>query len=166
MSNTQGAGARMTLPPAGGQSRQIVLFVVIGLVVAAFLMQTVLLIVIGMMPTIVAFWVDPKPEKYSAFCVGSLNFCGVLPFILNLWKGTSEGSVLDPFMLFSAFGSAGIGYLIYNMAPTIAGGYLKIQHDRKIERLRDYQKELVDEWGQGITAKPSDKDEKEKKPAG
>jgi 4-hydroxybenzoate polyprenyltransferase len=159
--NAQGTPSpKIVLPPAGGSSGRIGIFVVIGLVIAAFLMQTVLLIAVGMLPTIVAFWVDPRPEKYSAFCVGSLNFCGLLPFVLNFWKGTSDGSVIDPFMLFAAFGTAGIGYLIYNMAPTIAGGYLKIQSDRKIGRLREYQQELIDEWGQGITAKPGEKDEK------
>jgi hypothetical protein len=160
-STQRAPGAKLALPPpAGSSSGRTMLFVIVGLVVASLLMDTVLLIVVGMLPTIVAFWVDPRPEKYSAFCVGSLNFSGVLPFILNLWKGTGDAAVLDPFMLFSAFGSAGIGWLVYNLAPTIAGGYLKIQSDRKIDRLHEYQKELIDEWGQGITAKPGEKDDK------
>src|SRR5262245_55438001 len=46
---------------------------------------TVLLLLLGLLPFIVAWFVDRREEKYAAYCVGGFNFSGVLPYLFLLW---------------------------------------------------------------------------------
>ncbi|MEA1938701.1 MAG: hypothetical protein U9N14_06395, partial [Pseudomonadota bacterium] len=56
------------------------------LVFAAVNMGYTILILIGMAPAIVAYIVDHGREKTATLCVGLLNFCGVLPFAIELYR--------------------------------------------------------------------------------
>ena len=46
-----------------------------------------------------------------------------------------------------------IGWAIYYVTPGIIALFLKVQIERRIEKLKQYQAELVEEWGPGIAEK-------------
>ena len=51
--------------------------------------STVILLIIGMAPTIVALLIlDRHPLKYTSRTVGYLNFAGCLMYTLDLWKNS------------------------------------------------------------------------------
>ena len=78
----------------------------------------VTVIVFALLPTFVAFIVDQTPGKNALFCVGSLNMCGVLPYLFDLWTGDNsmDAAILiltDVFSLVVIFFSEGAQVRIY-----------------------------------------------------
>lgn len=118
---------------------------------------SVMLLFIGMLPTLVAFLVDRTPKKYSTFCIGGLNFSGVFPSLLDLWTGpNSIGAAIDymtdPFRLIIMYGAAGFGWLVFAMLPPVIGAILAVNAQRRVAHLRGTQRELIAEWGPEIAA--------------
>ena len=68
------------------RGRAIIAWVVAPLVCLAFF-PTILLLLIGMAPSIVAYIVDKRPRKVKARSISYLNFAGCLPYALKLWMG-------------------------------------------------------------------------------
>ncbi len=84
--------------PGGGNMIAWTVAPIIGLVA----LPTLLLLVVGMAPTLVAFFiVDRHPAKYVSRTVGYLNFAGCLPYALDLWR---TGGVWDFDVLFGIIG--------------------------------------------------------------
>jgi hypothetical protein len=154
-------GGRRPGGPGGKDKQQsrsgwklLLMVVVLGL--SLVVLPTMVVAAVGMLPTLVAYIVDGRREKYAAFSVGCMNFCGVLPFMLQLW--TQEHSfamawriVGDPVSWMVMYAAASVGWIIYYAAPHVVAAYLRFQLDRRINKLREYQKELVTEWGDSIT---------------
>jgi hypothetical protein len=118
---------------------------------------SVMLLFIGMLPTLVAFLVDRTPKKYSTFCIGGLNFSGVFPSLLDLWTGANSVSaaidiMTDPFRLIVMYGAAGFGWLLFAMLPSVVGAILAVNAQRRVAQLRGTQRELIAEWGPEIAA--------------
>ena len=78
-------------PEAGPQAIQsnlklVGFFVVIAASVVA--LPTIILLGLGMIPTFVAFKIDPyRRLRYATRCVGSMNLTGAMPYVLQLWGG-------------------------------------------------------------------------------
>lgn len=121
-------------------------------------LPTVPLLIVGMIPTAVAFFVDRSPGKSAAICVLGLNFAGVAPFIAILWRGsntlTQSFSMLgDVYVWFVMYGAAALGWLLsMGLAPLVAS-FLKILAAQQIAALRAQQAELRDEWGIAVEPK-------------
>ncbi|MDA0340832.1 MAG: hypothetical protein O3B74_04445, partial [Proteobacteria bacterium] len=64
-------------------TKAILMLAATGLLV--FTLPTVLILSVGMLPTLAAYIVDRRREKYTTLCVGSMNFVGVIPFLATLW---------------------------------------------------------------------------------
>jgi hypothetical protein len=83
----------------------------------ALMLPTAILVLVGMIPTMVAFMIDRDPEKSAGLTVGAMNLCGVMPFLITLWQSNHsiERSVqilLTPFTFFLMYGAAGVGWLL------------------------------------------------------
>ena len=131
--------------------------------VGVLVLPTMMVLAIGMLPTMAAYLTDRRREKYAAFCVGAANLCGVLPFTLALW--TQDHSfdhalkqIGDPLAWFAMYGAAAIGWAIYYVTPGIIALFLKVQIERRIEKLKQYQAELIEEWGQEIAKKEGEEE--------
>ena len=95
--------------------------VALGLVVA---LPSVLLLVIGMSPTLVALLVDDSDGFGAGHSVGALNLCGVVPIFGQLWTGNHslDGLVVimsDVYTWFFMYGAAALGWLLYLAMPTV-----------------------------------------------
>lgn len=127
--------------------------IAIALVIVAF--PTVLVVFIGMLPTIVAFLIDRTDQKYATFCVGGLNFTGVFPYLLDLWAGshTAMGAIevlTNVFSLAVMYASAAIGWVVFAAIPPVIATFLTVISHRKISTLRATQKKIVEEWGEEV----------------
>lgn len=143
-------------------TRTIFVTIVVG--VAAFTLPTVLILGIGMLPTVAAMISDRRKEKYATLCVGCMNFTGVLPFMIRLW--TEDHSyehafkvIGDPFTWLVMYGAAALGWAIYFVAPGIVGMFIGMRTEQRIERLRRRQRDLVEEWGPGVAGSRRDGDD-------
>lgn len=108
--------------------------------------------VAGMVPTIIAWIVDRDPEKHAPMTVGAMNFCGILPFILDLWKHqhtipAASKTLADPLTWLIMLGSAAIGWIIYFIVPPMVVSFELTRSQRRVESLKTKKKELTDEWG-------------------
>ncbi len=171
------------LPPPAGKGRgqpqkaaqparrgpNLVLSAIIFVIVMWLALPQVLILAIGMLPTWVAvFLVDQSKEKYASFCVGGLNFCGTLPFLIDVWTGanTTMSAVLvltDVFSLLIMYGAAAIGWTLFMFVPPFAAMGLHVLNERKIAQLRERQKKLIEDWGDGVTEPIDSPEEKARK---
>lgn len=151
-------------PPArtdGGKAWRLALVTGLCLLpVGLLLLPTTLLFAVGMVPTLVALIVDRSREKLAALVVGSLNFSGVMPSAIVLWRdGHTVSAVLrilsDPIDWLTMFGAAGLGWLIYYSVPPLVAELTSLQHQREIDRYEQRQKALVEEWGKAVAGEES-----------
>ncbi len=160
----------MTTQTAGRAATRMIVIVIVGSI-AAVTLPTVLILGIGMLPTLAAMITDRRKEKYATLCVGCMNFTGVLPFMIRLWtEGHSYDQaftvIADPFTWLVMYGAAALGWAIYFVAPGIVGMFIGMRTEQRIQRLRRRQRDLVEEWGPGVASGRRDGDEKDKRPAG
>ena len=134
-------------------TRTIIILVGAGLMI--FTLPTVLILVVGMLPTSVAYFIDRRREKYTTLCVGSMNFVGVIPFLAALWQEEHSFDMAfqilaDPLGWLMMLGAAGIGWAIYFVAPSIVSMVMAARIEQRIEQLENRQNELVEEWGPSV----------------
>ena len=118
---------------------------------------SILLLFIGMLPTLVAYLVDSTPGRYAALSVAGMNFCGVFPWVWRLWTGGNSiaeaiKTMTDPFALLVMYGAAGFGWISFLVVPPIIGAVMAVISQHRIAQLRADQRELIAEWGPEIAA--------------
>jgi hypothetical protein len=155
----------------GGKARGkvIIAWVVAPMVVFAFF-PTILLMVIGLAPSIVAFIVDKRPGKVTARAIGYLNVAGCLPYAIKLWTGQNTitgvlALVNEPSVLMIMYSSAAVGWTLNVIMSPIMTAYLAVQHEVKIRSIGNRQEQLIKEWGGEVKGQvaiqPGDASQKE-----
>ena len=131
------------------------------LLVFTFLMvvasPTVIVLFFGLLPTVVAYIIDRTKGKSATFCVGSINFVGVFPYIIALWtdKNTVDAalaSISDIFVMLVMYSAAAFGWLLFLAMPSVVSSFVLVLQERKVAQLRAEQKELIEEWGPDVAA--------------
>jgi hypothetical protein len=137
--------------------RSIAQFVFFGLFIAGmlFALPTMLVLTLGLLPTLVAFVVDVHPRKYAARSVGFLNFAGTLPFLISLWSGhhdliSAMRILTDVYAWLVIYSAAAVGWIIYLGMPSVAGFLMEINAARRVHKLDAQRKKLIAEWGEDI----------------
>jgi hypothetical protein len=128
--------------------------VVMGLLI--FSLPTVIVFVFGMIPSMVAYVVDRTKEKYATFCVASMNFCGVFPYLMDLWFDThtmyaAMNILADVFALAIMLSAAASGWIIYRTVPPVIFSFLSVIAQQRVNALRSEQRKLIEEWGQKVS---------------
>ena len=138
-------------------SLQPLLWVMFITIIMVVFPESVILLFIGLLPTIVAFMIEKSPEKYSTFCVGAMNITGVFPSMLELWAGQNNitqaiqiiTNILDLVIMYAA---ASFGWLLYIAIPPVVRALQNVVGQKKIIELVNRQRELIGEWGEDITS--------------
>ena len=136
----------------GGRVMVVSLSLIVLLIAA---LPTTILLAVGMTPTFVALVVDVTPGKYLTRCVAGLNAAGVVPFIGDLWSGMNNisaalGIIGDPFAWLAMYGAAAIGWLLFLGVPGAVTILRSFNAKRRINSLRETQRELLREWGDAM----------------
>lgn len=116
---------------------------------------TVLFLSFSMLPALVAGIIDRTEEKSATFCVGGLNFCGMFPYLLDLWfgdhtVGQAVALLTDVFVLAVIYGGAGMGWMLYLSLPPVIASFIQVMSERRLEQLRKIQKTIIQDWGDEI----------------
>ena len=122
---------------------------------AGIFLPTTILLAFTMLPFVVAYIVDRAPSRNSSFCVGTMNFAGALPFLLELWgTNNSISGVFEilrhPKTIVIVYSIAMCGYII---DATISDIVAKIMIQKAKSRVRDVEKrqtELRERWGDTV----------------
>jgi hypothetical protein len=139
---------------SGRNATQFVLFAVfIGGMV--FALPTMLVLTLGLLPTLVTLVVDMHPRKYAARAAGYLNLAGTLPFLFKLWFGTHSliaamKILTDVFAWLVIYSASAMGWLIYMGMPQVAGFLMEVNASRRIRRIDVRRATLIKEWGEDI----------------
>ena len=132
---------------------------VLAFLVAA--LPTVIVLCVGMVPTLVAYIVDMTPGRYTTRCVAGLNIAGVVPFLDHLWLSSNDlyaaiGIVTDVFAWLAFYVAAGVGWVLFLALPSVVASIKTYNARRKANRLRERLEELKHEWGPEVTGNPAD----------
>ena len=127
----------------------------IGLILILFMvfsLPSLIVLSIGLLPTAVAFIVDRSDHKSGTFCVGGMNFSGVLPFIIKLWSESHTviaaiEIISDIFSLLIMYAAAGFGWMMFLAIPPVISSFLSVISQTRLKALRANQKRIIDQWG-------------------
>lgn len=122
---------------------------------ALIVLPTTILFGVGMIPTIVAYIVDRDPEKSAPITVGGLNFCGCMPFAIDLWRHqhtiSAAGKVFaDPLAWLVMYGAAAVGWGLYYGIPPLVAGVEVSRSESRLDVLKQKKVALVQEWGPDV----------------
>jgi len=154
--------------PRANQS--LIWTVIIAGVLVVTALPTLILVFFGLLPTLVAFIIDRSPGKATTFCVGGMNFCGLLPWLLDLWAGANTISsamviMTNAFALLVIFGAAAVGWALYMTIPQIVVSVLTVTSQHKVAGLRAEQKSMIEEWGAEVVPQAPAPQKKRRAPA-
>ena len=114
-----------------------------------------LLLLLGMMPGIVAMFIDKRKDKFASGTVSCWNFIGISPFLLQIWNSSSPAETAQPIMFNISFwlityGAAGFGSVMLWLMPQLGMAWQLLKADMIINNAKSAQKSLIEEWGQDI----------------
>ena len=134
---------------------RLTLYLLVGIPIALMIIPTVIVLLVSLLPTAVAFFTARRKGWYGAICVGAMNLAGAAPVLAELWftghtiDAAFEG-ITDVLSLLVIYGSAGAGWIIYSTAPSIVSVYTVMTSDRRIIALKTKQQELLAKWGPDV----------------
>lgn len=114
-----------------------------------------IIVFVGMLPSIVALIVDRSPRKYGSLTIAALNFAGVLPYLVKLWAKSQSMEnaltvIIDVLALAVMYGAAGFGWMIFLTVPTFVSSIFLVISQRRVALLRENQRKIIEEWGESI----------------
>lgn len=126
------------------------------LVAMAFLRTGFVFIIVAMLPSIVAYYVDQSDNRYTFRSIFYCNSAGVLPYLAQLIEygprsSNIQGVMDHPVTWLVVFGSAAGGFMLTVVTPVIAEMLVGSIHHTHVRGLQRAQKKIEKEWGNEIT---------------
>lgn len=136
---------------------QKAILVLAGLAVLPLALPTLILLFFGLLPTMAAAVAERGPQRYAWICVGGLNFAGLSPFLIELWRSGHTidhalAQVTGVLALLLAYGAAAFGWLLYIAVPPVVGAVVQVAAQRRAQTLRTAQLKLVERWGPDVNS--------------
>lgn len=151
------AGPQAQAPVPPGRAMRKAMWILLCLVALLVIsLPTVLLLLFGMLPTIVAWVVDRSQQKYRTFCIGGMNFSGVFPFLSDVWfKDHSTDAAVriltNVFDLTVIYGTAAFGLMMFIAVPPVITQFISAMLQKRVATLREQQQKIIEEWGEGVS---------------
>lgn len=139
---------------SGGLSFLAILVMAVLLFMVA--LPTFITLGVGLLPSVLAFLFDRHHGRYLVRCVFGLNFSGVAPYVMELWRDGGQSmamathQLLDPMTMTIMYGAAGLGWLMYLAMPPIVANVLSLTAQRRTVELREQQRDLIRIWGDNL----------------
>ena len=132
------------------------LLIIFSLAAIVFIQMTYIFLIIGMLPSIVAYIVDKRPGKMAFQAVACFNLAGMLHYLAELVfiQGNDPGAVQqmmqDGTVWLTIFTSAAMGWVMIFALPYLMNTILAGINSGQVMRLESMQKKLEDKWGDDI----------------
>jgi len=123
---------------------------------AVVMLPTTLIVLVGLVPSAVAFFVDTSRDRTLGPIVLPLNIAGILPLVITLWKHghtmqESLNLLTDPMMLALVLLPSSFGWMLFNYTPHLVSGIMRRRAESRIRSLEKYQEDLVEQWSNAVT---------------
>lgn len=122
-------------------------------IVAFSILPAVIVLLIGLLPTITVLITDSKNSN-KLVVIGCFNLSGVFVYLLNIIRHFSMDGALnilsDIFNLIIMLGSAGIGLVLYYEVPNLFIFLSKISANKRLENIDKRLQKIGEEWGQEL----------------
>lgn len=126
------------------------------LVIISFLFwESASLLLIGMLPTAVAWMIDRSKQKSKTLTVGAMNFAGCFPYLMGVWTAFDPAVVSarylgDPLTIIMIYGAAFVGYVINYVSVAAFSSYAAQRAKDKISKIDKEKKALEKRWGKKV----------------
>ena len=142
-------------PHSGKQKMRLkhkLMLIIFSLVMMVLMRTGFVFFVIGMLPCIVAYYMDVTKHHYTFKTVFAANLAGMMPFITKIIVAGPSSAQLQEIMGNSTtwimiYGAALIGWLLILVCPMLAQALVAGMHQTQFSRYDWLQKKLESEWG-------------------
>lgn len=133
-----------------------IMLIIFSLFAMAFLRTGFVFIIVGMLPSIVAYYVDQSENRYTFKSIFYCNCAGILPYLAQLIEygprsSNIQGVMDHPVTWMVVFGAAMGGFLLTTLTPVIAQVLVNSLHQTQVRGLQRAQKKIEKEWGSEIS---------------
>lgn len=146
--------------------RDRIMMIVLAVIMMGLFRTGFLLIVIGLMPAIVTYYMDYSRRRYVFKTIFACNLAGMMPAIITMLANGPRSMVMQEIMgdasnWIMIYGFAFMGWLMVKIAPLVALSLISGFHGTQILRLKGNQRRIENEWGKEVTqfSKKPDEDE-------
>jgi len=141
--------------PAKKSKKATILLVLVSLVMVVVFRLGFIFILLALLPTVVAFYIDLSKTRFTFHTVFACNLAGVLQFIPDIISSTSSSGSITQTMSNTTnwlivYSSAGIGWVLVYAVPMAAQFFINNMHQRQISRLARMQGRIIEEWGKEV----------------
>lgn len=138
------------------KGRNKALLIIFSLLAMAFLRTGFVFLLIAMLPSIVAYYLDQSEARYRFKTVFYCNFSGVMPYLGQMLVHGPSSSTLHEIMgslstWMIIYGAACMGCILISVTPMIAQGFISSIHNTQVSRLQRNQKNIESEWGKEVS---------------
>lgn len=132
--------------------RQMMTFLLVSLALIFWLKSTYLFIMVAILPSIVAYFIEISSLRRPFKTVFACNVSGLLPFLVELIdQGNSPARLMnimgamDTWLVI--YGAAGLGWLLIITAPLVTTFFIDVARTTFIGDVEKQQEKLEEEWG-------------------
>ena len=132
------------------------LILVILVLCSVLFAATSIILIAGMLPSIVAGYLDQTKEKMRGITIGAMNLAGCTPFVMHLWMTeTTVDNALniltDPLVWMIMYGAAAIGYCIEWAVVGTVSVFMGERAQVRIKSIEKQQEQLRERWGEEVS---------------
>ena len=133
-------------------ARKSLLFIFLA-ILASSVLPAVIVILIGLLPTITILFVDPK-NAAKLVIVGCFNLSGMFVYLINIIDKFNMDEafsiVSDIFNMIIMLGSAALGFLVYYEMPNLFAYIAQSASQRRLVNIDKDLSKITEEWGQSV----------------
>ena len=129
--------------------------ILVSMCLSLFSFYAVAILIFGILPAFIAMSVDNTHNNSLTKIILPINVAGLLPYMMQIIKSNAPAQTSLEIMLSARswmliYATPGIGWALYWVCPKIAMVILPILQIGKIERLKQENKSLAEEWGDSV----------------
>ncbi len=117
--------------------------------------------IIALLPSFVAHFIDPDPSKPKFKVIFCCNVAATMPTLAPMFEASFHFKPYDITVLISnpnlwlfIYGGAGLGWCIIYVCNQVAFYVIGARNDYIIHQIEDQQLRLIDEWGPQVKESP------------
>lgn len=140
-------------PKKKGSTKTLLMIIIISMMTIAIFKTGFIFMVIGLLPSIVAYYLDVTRSRTTFHTVLACNLSGVLPYMARiLQESSTSGSYVTSLMgdaqtWLVVYASAGFGWLLVFATPLFAQLIISMFNRGQIARFESMQDRIVKDWG-------------------